>query len=450
MATKQVTARSIAFDVLERVEDGAYSDLTLNGILKREENLDDRERRLATEMIYGTLRRRGSLDWVLRQFSKQLLEDLESSVLNLLRLGLYQILFLDGIPDRAAVHQSVELAKTVGLERASGFINAILRSALRERENIKWPDASDPRQHIVHQHSLPGWLAKEMVKSLGGDDAISLAAALGESAPTTIRVNRLKNTVADYTELLTQNNVPFRKGPYLEYVFTLESGGTLPGREEGLYQVQDVASMLVVELLDPQESEKILDCCAAPGGKTTQIADLTNNESTIVATDLHPKRVELINQGAERLGCNNIEAIAWDMTAPNDPFPAATFDRVLVDAPCSGMGVVRRNPEIRWRRAPSDVTELASIQKDILSTAARQLKPGGVLVYSLCTFTKKETLDVVASFLATHPDFHLENAKDILPESMHELVDDTGALRTRPDRHLGIDAFYAVRFKKDH
>lgn len=448
MVVNEGNARSIAFEVLERVEDGAFSDLALTGALKREVNLDDRDRRLATELIYGILRRRGSLDWVLRQFSKQAVDDLEPSVRNLLRLGLYQILFLDGIPDRAAVHQTVEMAKAVGLQRATGYINAILRSTIRERENLEWPDAGNARQYIVHHHSLPGWLSKEMIKLYGDDEAVALAASLGEAAPTTIRVNRLKISIDDYAEMLTEQDIRFDNGPYLPYSMTIKTGSDLPGRDEGLYQVQDVASMLVVELLAPEAGDRILDCCAAPGGKTTQIAELTENGANIVATDLHPRRVELIKQGAERLGCHNIEAQCFDMTAAEEPFPPESFDRVLVDAPCSGMGVVRRNPEIRWRRTPADVTELASIQRSILATAARQVKPGGVLVYSLCTFTKKETVDVVADFLASHDDFVMEDARTVFPELLHELIDETGALHTRPDKHQGIDAFYAVRFRK--
>jgi 16S rRNA (cytosine967-C5)-methyltransferase len=217
---------------------------------------------------------------------------------------------------------------------------------------------------------------------------------------------------------------------------------------EGWYQVQDEASMLISHLLDPQPEERILDACAAPGGKTTHIAALTDNRATITALDLHDRRVELIRQGAARLGSPQVESRQCDLTQPPDFLEPESFDRILVDAPCSGLGVLRRNPESRWHRKPADVKQLAELQQAILDNVAPLLRPGGVLVYSLCTFTSRETEDVVQAFLDKYRNFIRDDLHDILPEDWKTLLTDDGELRSWPHRHAGMDGFYAVRFRK--
>jgi len=222
----------------------------------------------------------------------------------------------------------------------------------------------------------------------------------------------------------------------------------LPGDAEGLYQVQDQASQLIAPLLGAQAGESLLDACAAPGGKTTHLAALTDNQASILAVDLHPQRVALIREGAARLGCAGIEARAWDMSRTPDFVAPNSLDRILVDAPCSGLGVLRRNPEIRWRRQPRDLTALAALQGAILAAAAPLLRPGGVLLYSVCTFTREETEEVIAAFLDRHRDFAREDLRAVAPPHWQELFDDQGALRTLPHEHDGMDAFWAVRMKK--
>lgn len=442
-------ARSVAFEVLARVDEGAYADLALGSTLARLP--DARERALATELVYGVLRRRARLDFALAPFCRQPLAKLEPAVLRLLRLGAYQLLELDRVPTRAAVHASVELAKRLGLQRVGGLVNGVLRALDRGRHSIPWPDpAAAPAAYLEHVLSLPGWLARRWLQEQGLAEARKLAAAMQEPAPFTLRVNTLRCHREELLAAFAAAGHQARATAFAPEGVTLlkrrEAG--LPGEERGDFQVQDQASMLVPHLLGPRPGERLLDACAAPGGKTSQLAALAGNRAEILALDLHPQRAALVTAGAERLGCRGITARAWDMTRVPDFLAPASFDGILVDAPCSGLGVLRRNPELRWRRNPGDLRRLAELQGAILATAAPLLRPGGRLVYSVCTQTPEETGEVLAGFLAAHPDFEREDLRPLSPPHWAPLFDDSGALRSLPHRHDGMDAFWAVRLRR--
>ncbi|WP_305046436.1 16S rRNA (cytosine(967)-C(5))-methyltransferase RsmB [Geoalkalibacter sp.] len=443
--------RHAAFDILRQVEDGAFADLALDAALQRALLSDPRDRALLTELVYGVLRRRGRLDFALSRCCRQPLTKLEPAVLRLLRLGAHQLLHLERIPAHAVLHETVGLARRLGLERATGLINGVLRALTRELPALPWPDATrDPRAHLEHALSLPGWLAQRLLSQFGAAQACALGAALLEPAPFTLRANRLKISRTALDERLAAAGHETRATRYAEDGLILEKRGpaSLPGDEEGLYQVQDQASQLIAPLLGARPAERILDACAAPGGKTTHLAALTGDRASLLALDLHPQRVALIREGAARLGCASIEARAWDLRRTPDFVPPGSFDRILVDAPCSGLGVLRRNPEIRWRRAPRDLQELAALQGAILAAVAPLLRPGGVLLYSVCTFTNEETKEVIAAFLDAHGDFVREDLRPFAPPHWAELFDEQGALRTLPHRHDGMDAFWAVRMRK--
>jgi 16S rRNA (cytosine967-C5)-methyltransferase len=446
----KVDARSGAYEILQRVEEGGYADLLLDSWLNRHPGFDSRERGLLTELVYGVLRLRGRLDFALAPLCKQHLTRLEPGALRLLRLGAYQLLQLDRIPPHAAVHATVDLARRVGLDRVSGLINGVLRSLERERETINWPTPETPRPYLQHVCSLPVWLAKELMRQLSNVEALAFGAALATAAPYTLRVNSLKTDRDSYLAMLEQAGHTARPTLYApEGVIIEQRGeGRLPGDEEGLYQVQDEASMLMAHLLGAKAGEALLDGCAAPGGKSTHLAALTDNQSRIVALDKHQHRVELIRNGASRLGCTRIEPCLWDLTETPDFVEPESLDRILLDAPCSGLGVLRRNPESRWNRTSADIAELAELQKILLARVALLLKPGGHLLYSVCTFTSRETDEVVDNFLSTHPGFVLENLQESVPELWQELLTKRGTLRSYPHRHDGMDAFFAARFKK--
>ncbi|MDH3455064.1 MAG: 16S rRNA (cytosine(967)-C(5))-methyltransferase RsmB [Desulfuromonadales bacterium] len=443
-------ARYGAFDILQRVERGGYADRLLDHYLQRHPAMDARERGLLTELVYGILRLRGRLDFALAPFSRQPLQRLEPGALRLLRLGAYQLLELDRIPAHAAVHATVELAHQVGLGRVAGLINGTLRTLERERGNIAWPTPDNLRAYLQHVCSLPSWLAKELLRQFPNADSRALAEALTAAAPLTLRTNTLKTDRDTLLAALAEAGHSARACRYVGEGIIVEKRGTLPlpGDHDGWYQVQDEASMLIAHLLDAQSGETVLDACAAPGGKTTHIAALTGNRARILALDKHPQRVELIKQGADRIGCQGIEARCWDLTQQPDFLEPESFDRILVDAPCSGLGVLRRNPESRWSRRPADILALAELQRTILSQVAPLLRPGGHLLYSVCTFTAAETDAVVKDFLASQPGFVQEDFRPLLPAGWLELTTDSGCVRTLPHHHDGMDAFFAARFMK--
>lgn len=444
-----VDPRELAYKVLGKVAEGSYSDLALDAELEKQTGLDPRDRALATELVYGVLRQQGRVDYALGKFCRQPLAKLEGRVRCLLRLGAYQILCLDRIPPSAAVNTTVELARKQNLERATGFINGVLRGLLRGQGSLIWPDPlRDPLGYLTHGCSLPAWLAGRWQKEFGREQAIELAEALLKPAPLTLRVNTL---CADPEELLARIQMvdpDARRCQYAAEGIRLSRSAALAELAPQTFQVQDQASMLIPHLLAPRPGEQILDACAAPGGKTTQLAALTGNQARIMALDLHPHRLKLLQAGVERLHCQGVSARVWDLTRPPDFIPPASCDRVLLDAPCSGLGVLRRNPEARWLRQASDIPTLAQLQLRLLSNVAPLVRPGGSLVYSLCTMTPEETTEVVAAFLDRHPEFQGEDLHARLPDAWHALLDQQGCLRTLPQRHDDMDAFFAVVLQK--
>jgi 16S rRNA (cytosine967-C5)-methyltransferase len=448
---KKTDVRGLAFEILSQVEEGVFSDQALDTALRQRADLAGRDRRLLTELVYGVLRYRGRLDFVLSIFCRQPLARIEPAVLQLLRLGSYQLLLLDRIPPRAAVHETVELARRLGLVRVTGFINGVLRSLLRGLETIPWPDPKQaPLPYLQQVLSLPRWLAERWLEDFGAAEACALAEAMLEPAPFTVRVNALKTSRESFLAALEEAGYQGAATRFAPEGVIVTGGASrrLPGDKEGWYQVQDEASMLIARLLTPRPGERLLDACAAPGGKTTHLAALTENRADILALDISAERLALVDQGAQRLGCRGIATRPWDMTGPADFLAAASFDRVLVDAPCSGLGVLRRNPESRWRRTPADLQTNADRQSVLLSRAAPLVRPGGRLLYSVCTLSREETTEVAERFLAGHDDFQREDLREEVPPSWRELFDEQGALRTLPHRHGGMDAFFAVAFRR--
>ncbi len=448
---KKNDPRKMAWEILARVDEGMFSDVALDAALKAAPPIEDRDRALLTELVYGVLRYRGPLDFALGHCCSQPLSKVEPAVVRLLRLGAYQLLFLDRIPTRAAVHETVELAKRLGLNRASGFVNGILRGLDRNRATLPWPDPEKaPLAYLQQVLSLPQWLAKIWLKELGRSEALALGAAMLQEAPFTVRVNSLQQNRDGFVETLTAAGYRVEKTVYAPEGVHIEGGGPrrLPGDDQGGYQLQDQASMLIAHLLAPQPGQRLLDACAAPGSKTTHLAALADNRAEIVALDISAGRLALVEKGARRLGVQGLSCEAWDLTWPPDFLDKDSFDGILVDAPCSGLGTLRRNPESRWRRVPEDLSRNAQRQLAILEQTAPLLRVGGRLLYSVCTFTAEETDGVVQRFLAAHPGFQRLDLQPLSPDTWQELFDDQGALRTWPHRHNAMDAFFAVAFRR--
>jgi len=444
-------ARLLALRVLLRVErTRAYADLALHAALAQSP-LVGPDRALATELVYGTLRWRGRLDYLLSKILDRELEKLEPVVVAGLRLGAYQIVFSERIPSSAAVDESVRCVHALGAERAGGLVNAVLRRFAGEFQQIALPDlATDPVGHLTHALSLPAWLAQRWIDVYGPEEAAALARALNEVPPRTVRANRQRTTRdALLAELVTRfpNATPCRLAPDGIVLGRRGDPGRDPAFQGGRMTVQDESSQLVVELLDPQPQERILDVCAAPGAKATAIAERLGAGGSVLGLDRHARRLGLLRRDARRLGLENVQSRVRDASGPLlDLVEGRPFDRVLVDAPCSGLGALRRNPDARWRVLPTDVTKLADVQGAILAQAASCLRPGGTLVYSTCTLLPEENEAVVSAFLTEHPEFRMVPPPE-LPSRLAPVLTQTGYLRCLPQRD-DTDGFFAARLER--
>ena len=444
-------ARALAFRVLQRVsEAGAYADLTLRAELGRCA-LPARDRALATELVYGTLRWRGRLDALLARVLDRRLDALEPRVLDVLRLGAYQLAFCDRVPDAAAVSESVRLAHAAGLGRASGLVNAALRRLAREHATIALPAlVEDPLGHLVHALSVPPWVAARWLRAFGPDEAAALATALNQPAPRTLRAHRRRNSRDALLAELHDRQVgavPCRFAPDGIRLVGPADPARDPAFVEGRMTMQDEASQLVVELLDPQPGERVLDTCAAPGGKATASAERVGAHGVVVALDRHERRLGLVARDAERLGLGNLRSLVADATRRlPDALEPGSFDRVLVDAPCSGLGAWRRNPDARWRATADAPARLAAVQLAILRNVVPLLARAGALVYSTCTLTPEENEAVVDALLTRMPELR-RTPLDALPPALAPVLDADGALRTLPHRH-DADGFFAVRLER--
>ncbi len=458
---KPTAARILAVRVLDRVDRvRSYADLALHHALAQS-SLPAADRGLATELVYGTLRWRGRLDYALESALERPLSEIEPLVLTTLRVGAYQLMFSDRIPDSAAVDESVRCARAIGAERATGLVNAVLRRTARERDSLEWPELSqDPVEHLVHALSLPPWLAERWLNDYGAEDAAALAIASNTPPPLTVRANPVHGDRARLAEALSTTFFPETQPcRYASRGLVLGHGGD-PGRDSrfrnGEYSVQDEASQLVVELLDIHPGQAVLDVCAAPGSKTTAIAEaLGPDAGHVLALDRHTNRLALVARAARRLGLSGIHTLVRDATRPLTDLPVANasepqdddrtaaFDRVLVDAPCSGLGAIRRNPDARWRIRPEDPQRLARIQSKLLDRAAEVTSPGGRLVYSVCTVLREENEEVVDLFLERNPAFRRDPSRPTIAH-VEELLDAAGDMRCYPHRHE-TDGFYAAR-----
>lgn len=439
--------------VLARVAEGAYATLALDGELRRA-GLADADRALATELVYGVLRWRLRLDRALEAMTPRGLS-CDARTLDALRLGAYQLL-RTRVPPHAAVDDAVEAARRLRGAGQAGFVNALLRRLARAGEPT--PTTLDKDERRAWEHSTPPWIIAEVRAALGpeestDEDALARTlSAFNEAAPVWLRANALR-THRDALASALQAERPraeLRPSALAPEALAVVRGGELFSTQasaRGEFVAQDLGAQLVTLLLDPRPGDLLLDACAGVGGKSTHLAELTQNHATIDAADLSARKLALGRDTAHRLGAA-IHTLAADLCDPAAPLRPA-YDRVLLDAPCSGLGVLRRHPELKWRRTTDDVRVLAALQARLLAALAPRVRPGGLLVYSVCTFTAAEGPEQVRAFLAAHPEFRLEPAPTD-GERFHawaELRAPDGALRTWPHRD-GADAFYAARLRR--
>ncbi|WP_274650509.1 16S rRNA (cytosine(967)-C(5))-methyltransferase RsmB [Paenibacillus humicola] len=451
------TARSVALDTLVKVaEAGAYSNLQLNKALQ-DAQLSRQDAALATELVYGTIQRQRTLDYRLAALVSKGLDTLAPWVHQLLRLSAYQLLYLDRIPAHAAVNEAVQLAKRRGHAGISGMVNGVLRNMERRLVELKAPAAeSDPAMRIGLTHSYPDWLVRRWIRQFGIETAEAICAAGNEPPHASVRVNRLRMTRDEAIAALAAAGIAARESPVAPAAVIAEGAGNLAQTEgfaKGDWTMQDESSMLVAEICAPAPGMRVLDCCSAPGGKATHLGELMGDRGGIVANDVHPHKLKLIEDNARRLGLRSIDAVAGDALALAGRFEPGSFDLVLLDAPCSGLGVIRRKPEIKWTKTEGDIRDIAALQSRLLDEAARMVKPGGILVYSTCTIEREENGGQIRSFLERNRGFR---ADVNWPQPVLEPLRERGVIGEGFDgtaqllpHHFGSDGFYIARMKRE-
>jgi 16S rRNA (cytosine967-C5)-methyltransferase len=453
------TSRQLARAVLEQVErERAFANRALSAALDRSRALSPEERALGTELVYGVLRRQARLDRALEAVSDRGLSGVDPKVRIVLRVGAYQILFLDRVPAYAAVNEAVEACKSLrGGPRIAGLANALLRR-LADRGEPPLPDAErDPLGYLVEADGLPEWLARLAIYELGSTEAIAFAATISVPAPLALRANRLRIDRAGLLARLAEERpgaevAPSEIAPDGLLVRRIDSPFLTGAFTDGLFAVEDVGAQIVAELCGAAPGERILDACAGLGGKSAHLAALAGNDAEIDAADIAPAKLRQARELGRRLGVRGLTTVAADLTRPW-PDPEKRYHRVLLDAPCAGLGVLRRHPEALGRRAPADPAKLAATQSLMLETVAPLVLPGGSLTYSVCTFDRQECEAVVEGFLRSHQLFRIERAEAsgvalgaALNVPWPALTDAGGFVRTWPHRH-DADAFFAVRLR---
>jgi 16S rRNA (cytosine967-C5)-methyltransferase len=429
-------ARRAAADALLSVERGAYANLALKDELP---NVPAEHRSFCSALVYTALEHQIYLDWVIAKFTKGSVKPAARIVL---RLGLCQALLM-GVPESAAVNESVRLMKAMGKPALAGFVNGVLRAALREKGTLTPPSGKDAASLSIRT-STPEWIVKTFVERFGPELAEELLSSSGEKG--SIRVNTLKADVESVQQALGFSTA---SGRFVPEVLRFDSAeGDLTGGElfqKGLIALQSEASALVCKAANPKPGQKVLDACAAPGGKTAALAAIAKNGANITAWDVHPHRVELIKATCERLGAANVTAEVKDASVYDAAYEKQ-FDVVLIDAPCSGLGVAGK-PDLKLKKAKEDVTALSNLQLAILSACSKYVKPGGVLVYSTCTISKPENEDVTDAFLAAHPDFYPGDLTPFFPVDFDQSRLLGGRVQLLPPVD-GVNGFYLARMHR--
>ena len=447
---KKSGARKLAAQILEKVDcRKAYADILLDHTL-RSHAIVDQDRFLLTEIVYGTLRWRGRIDALLTPLVHRPLQEADPLLRSLLRLTVYQLVFLDRIPAYAALHEAVEIAKDYAGAKAGGFINGVLRRFLRDKDSLAKPNPDTSSTAALAQYwSHPDWLVQSWLRYIGRAEIEDLLRANNEEPPLVVRTNLRKGSRSELLTLLENEGIEAAPTSWSPQGITLSSRmrvNEFPGYHQGRFQVQGESSQLVTYLLAPQPGECILDACAAPGGKTTHIAEAMDDGGRVTALDMSRKGIERIRENAKRLGLRSILACQADVSRKFPRSLSGPYDRILIDAPCSGFGTLRSHPEIKWHRTQRDIQRLARLQQKIIHQAASHLRISGILVYSTCTLTEEENEHVVEAFLDRHKEFVLEAAAGYLPDQSKSLVRG-GYFMTLPHRH-NADGFFAARMRK--
>ncbi len=406
--------REIALKILYKIDkEGAYSNIALNEELDKNKQLDSRDVGLISEIVYGVTNWKLSIDTIIEKYSKIKIKKISPWIINIIRMGIYQIIWLDKIPKSASVNESVNLAKRYGHQASSNFVNAILRK-ITKHDYEELSNISNPQERLSKVYSMPMWLVQELLKERKSFEVVQdICEELNKRPQMSIRRNNLKIGQQEFETELEKNKIKFKNSNVNNDFYIIEGIRNIEGLElfkKGYFTVQDISAGLSAYLLNPKQGETILDACSAPGGKTTYLAEIMQNKGKIEAWDIYKHRTKLVEENAKRLGISIIDTKEKDATKYDIDYNQK-FDKILLDVPCLGLGVIKRKPDIKWQRKPEDIEEITKIQKEILETCSNYLKPRGIMVYSTCSILKKENQDVIKHFLKQHKEFKIIEQK---------------------------------------
>lgn len=437
--TKGISERELVLGILlEVTEKGEYSHLVLRSVLEKYQYLEKKERAFITRLTEGTLERMIELDYILNQFSKVKVKKMKPVIRNIMRMAVYQIKYMDTVPDSAACNEAVKLAVKKGFVNLKGFVNGVLRSVVRGIDSISYPKETDSAAYLSVTYSMPEWIVR---KWLGTYDYVTVEKMLQgflEEKPTTIRINPAKMEKEELIASLTAAGVKVEEHEYLPYALQISGYdylADLNSFREGAFSVQDISSMMVAQIASPQEADMVIDVCAAPGGKALQMAEMLHGTGQVIARDLTDYKVGLMRENIARLGLENISAQVWDATVFDESL-VGKADIVIADLPCSGLGVIGKKTDIKYKMTEDTQKELVQLQRKILSVVQNYVKPGGKLIYSTCTINAEENEENARWFLAQHANF--QNLQ----------IEGRESLQLLPGIHKS-DGFFIAAFRKE-
>lgn len=449
--TKEINERELVLEILLAVtRDGKYSHLVIRDVLSKYQYLEKKERAFITRVAEGTLEHMIELDYILNQYSKVKTNKMKPVIRNILRSALYQILYMDTVPDSAACNEAVKLAAKKGFQTLKGFVNGVLRSCIRGKDSLSYPLSDNTLQYLSVRYSMPEWIVERWLQDYGKEITEAMLADFMQEKPTTIRRNPSVMTEEELLESLESCHVTVRKHPYLSYAYEISGYdylADLPAFTQGGFYVQDVSSMLVSSIANPKKGDNVIDVCAAPGGKSMHMAELLDGTGSVEARDLTPYKVGLIEENILRCGLTNIRARQWDATV-TDEASIETADIVIADLPCSGLGVLGKKTDLKYKVTKEQVRDLVSLQRQMLSVVSRYVKSGGTLIYSTCTVMKDENAKNVRWFLSEYPEFKLTSIRDRVCDELQDSISEEGMLQLLPGVHRS-DGFFIAKLRKE-
>ncbi len=442
--------RELALDILVDIDRNKnLSHLAINDTLSNYQYLEKKDRAFLSRLCRGTIENQIQIDYIINQFSKVKVNKCKPVIRAILRMGVYQLRFMDQVPDSAVCNEAVKLAKKRGFKNLTGFVNGVLRTIARSKDDIRWPDEhKNPVQAFSVAYSMPEWLVKEWIREFGMDVTKSMLEAFLLAKPTTIRVQKSNGSKEDLIKMLTKEGVTVTDGDYLEEALKISGYDYLEGMEafeEGRFQVQDESSMFVGHLAAPEEGMTILDVCSAPGGKSLHVADKLSGTGRVIARDLTPYKVEMIEDNIDRLGVMNMEAQVFDALDFDEEMEEQA-DIVLADLPCSGLGIIGRKGDIKYNVSPEKMKELSRLQRDILKVVVRYVKRGGILMYSTCTINEEENLKN-AQWMCDELGMEMVPFDDLMPEKLSMETAKDGYIQLIPGQ-CSCDGFFISKLRR--